>query len=101
MTGDTGVDRTAVVVTLLADDAAARRLVLAWPLLPKRSKGEAERLGAWASLAGVSVSDAQRVHEALRGHGICLPDGNVDPAAVKLIEHVTANWLRSTGGGKR
>lgn len=92
------IDRTAIVVTLLSDDAAARRLVLAWPHLPRKSKDEAERLRTWAALAGVSVSDAHRTHEALRVHGICRPDGAVDPAALKLIEHVAVNYLRSTGG---
>jgi len=90
-------NRTAVAVTLLAGDEAARRLVLSWPLVAKEMKDRAV-IAEWAKVAGISFSLAERLSHALFRHQICLPDRSVDPEALKVCQHVAAATLRRAGG---
>jgi hypothetical protein len=88
--------RTAVAIAYLANDEPARRLVLAWPLLPKELKGRA-LLREWSRLAGVSLSIAERTTYVLTQHQLVRSDGTVDPEAMKVVTHLAATALRSQG----
>lgn len=92
--------RTAVCVALLARDETARLLVLSWPLVDPALLGR-EALLAWARASGISIHLVERKAAVLFAHAICLPDRSVDPEATKVCQHIAANYLRSTSGGKR
>jgi len=89
-------NRTAVAVTLLAGDEAARRLVLSWPLVAVELKDRAV-LAEWAKVAGISFSLTERLSHALFRHQVCLPDRTVDAEALKVVTHIAAATLRRAG----
>ena len=72
--------RVAVCVTVLADDPAARRMLVSWPLLPRELKDRA-LLREWARVAGVGFSVAERTAYVLERHGLVRADGTIDPEA--------------------
>ena len=41
----------------------------------------------WAALADVPRHRVPGIAKVLRAHGICLPDGTVDPLAEKFVEN--------------
>jgi hypothetical protein len=79
---------------LLEQDAAAQRLLVAWPDVP-RIRNRHLRLAEWARRAHVSVSDAYRCEPALVGGGLCGADGYVEP---NLLTVVRAALMRRTAG---
>ncbi len=72
-------NRTAVAVTLLAGDEAARRLVLSWPLVAKEMK---DRAGVFVSL---------KKHGQLRG---CI--GTFEPTQADVAHEVMNNAISSS-----
>ncbi len=90
----TDANRTAVAVTLLADDEQARRLVISWPLVPRELEGR-RVLVEWSKVSGVPISAVERLSVPLARHQICNPDRTVDPEALRVIAHVAADSLRS------
>lgn len=86
--------RTAVAVTFLAEDTDARRLVLAWPTIPRDLEGAA-LARIWGRAAGVPASRTVRLGELLLRHELVRPDGSVDPEALRVIQHVAAETLRT------
>lgn len=86
--------RVATCVTILGDDAAARRMLISWPLLPRALKDRA-RLREWARLAGVSFSVAERTAYVLERHGLVLDGGQIDVEAAKVLAHIAASELRT------
>lgn len=91
----TGASRTATAVTFLAEDDEARRLVVSWPLVPTELR-DAAMLHAWSAASGVPLSRVQRLAQVLLRHELCRADGTVDPEALRVIQHVAAELLRST-----
>ena len=87
--------RAATAVTFLAEDEEARRAVLSWPLVP-RGLSERALLSAWTRASGVPRSRLRRLSDALRGHGICRDDGTVDPEAIRVVQHLAAEQLRTS-----
>lgn len=87
--------RVAICVTLLADDTAARRMLVSWPLLSPDLKDRA-RLREWSRLAGVSFSVAERTSYVLERHHLVLDGGQIDPEAAKVLAHIAAAELRTT-----
>lgn len=92
--------RTAIAVTLLATDEPARRLVLAWALVPPGLRG-ARLLVAWSRLAAVPRLQTERLAHGLFAHQIVHEDRTVDPEALRVVQHVAAETLRSTQRGRR
>lgn len=92
--------RTSVAVTLLLDDAEARRLIVSWPLVPPHLDGAA-MVHAWSRRSGVALTRTIRLAEVLIAHGLCAPDRTVDPEAERVVAHVAAQALRATGRKKR
>jgi hypothetical protein len=88
--------RVAVCVTVLADDAAARRMLVAWPLLPRELKDNM-KLREWSRIAGVSFSVARRTAYVLQKHGLVRDDGSIDPEAARVVAHLAAEQLRNQG----
>ena len=89
--------RAAIAVTLLGDDAEARRLCLAWPSVDHKLTARALHL-AWGRRAGVAASRVARIAPALLGQGLCREDGTVDPEATRVLQHVAAERLRGRPG---
>jgi hypothetical protein len=89
-------NRTAIAVSYLASDEVARRMCLAWPLVPRELKDRA-LLAEWARIAGVSFSVAERTAYVLRKHLLVLEDRTVDVEASRVITHVAAATLRRAG----
>jgi len=89
-------NRTAVAVSYLATDEVARRMCLAWPLVPRELKDRA-LLREWARIAGVSLSIAERTAYALVKHKLVNDDRTVDGEATRVITHVAAATLRRAG----
>lgn len=93
-------ERTTIAVTLLATDADARRLVLAWPQLDPALR-ERAALVAWGRMAGVPFSKVLRVAPVLLRQGLCREDRTVDPEATRVCQHLAAEALRSARRGQR
>lgn len=89
--------RTAIAVSVLARDEAARALVLSWSLVDPALEDRA-LLVAWSRVSGVAVRVVERLAPVLLGHGLVKQGGIVDPEALRVCQHVAANYLRSTGG---
>lgn len=71
----------------------ARRLVAAWPLVPKRARTSPDRDYAWAEASGLAL-DLVEIHgEPLVTARICTKDG-VDPQALGLVKRMA---VESTG----
>ncbi len=83
----------AAALVYLRDNAAAQRLVVAWPLVSGRDAEESQVAAEWASLADVPRHRVPGIAKVLRAHGICLPDGTVDPLAEKFVENQVARAL--------
>jgi hypothetical protein len=60
----------------------ARRLAVAWPLLPA---GQRKSFKAWAEYAGVEDYQAERHGKPLRESGVCADNGATDPLALQFI----------------
>ncbi len=88
--------RTAVAVSYLATDEVARRMCLAWPLVPPELE-DRKLLAEWSRLAGVSFSVAERTAYVLRRHALVLPDRTVAAEAMQVCQHVAAATLRRAG----
>jgi hypothetical protein len=93
----TDASRTAVAVSVLARDEAARLLVLSWPLVPWQAR-DRELLLAWSRVSGVPLHQVERLFPVLTTHGLCREDRTADPEALRVCHHIAANYLRSTGG---
>ncbi|MCE9636449.1 MAG: hypothetical protein K8T90_12155 [Planctomycetes bacterium] len=93
----TDAARTAVAVSILAKDESARLLVLSWGLV-EAALVDREALLAWSRVSGVAVRQVERIAPVLLAHGLCKQDRTVDPEALRVCQHVAANYLRSTGG---
>ncbi len=89
--------RTAVAVSILAKDEQARLLVLSWPLVDP-ALVDREALLAWSRVSGVAVRQVERIAPVLFAHALCKQDRTVDAEALRVCQHVAANYLRSTGG---
>jgi hypothetical protein len=82
-------NRQATLTTLLADDAALRRLVVAKELNERAAVAE------WARVAGVARTRVERAAVVLFRHGVCRPDRSVDPEASRIVAHFAAETLRA------
>lgn len=89
-------NKTATAVSFLATDEVARRMCLAWPLVPPELK-DRQLLREWARLAGVSLSIAERTAYVLTKHHLVNDDRTLDPEASRVITHVAAATLRRAG----
>jgi hypothetical protein len=87
-------NRQATLTTLLADDAALRRLVVSWPLVAKELN-ERAAVAEWARVAGVARTRVERAAVVLFRHGVCRPDRSVDPEASRIVAHFAAETLRA------
>jgi len=85
--------RTVVLVELLANSPEARRAVLSWPLV-RAGGGRIAVLERWSRCAGVEYEALERVAGMLLRHGVCRRDRTVDPAALRIIEHLAAATMR-------
>lgn len=90
----TDASRTTVAVTLLADDPVARRIVLAWHLVPPELTG-VQMLLRWSRLACVGMPDLEQRADTLMAHGVCRADRTVDPEALRVLQHLAAEMLRT------
>ncbi len=92
--------RTATLTTLLADDAALRRLVVSWALVTANAESRAA-LAEWSRVTGVPRSKVERDAVVLFRHGICRPDHTVDAEALRIVAHFAAESLRAAQRGVR
>lgn len=69
---------------LIADDAEARRLAVAWELLSAEERAAENADHRWAAMAGRQLAQVEERLEMLRRAGICTPTGT-DPAALGLV----------------
>lgn len=90
----------ALVVTLLARDADARRLVASWPNVPMDIES-AQLAETWGETADVSETKTRRVGVMLLRNGICREDRTVHPEAVRVVHHIAAETLRDLPGTRR
>lgn len=87
-------NRTAVAVTLLFEDADARRLTLSWPLVEPHLR-DTSLLVTWARVSGVPLSRVKRLSEVLLRHGLCREGRSIDPEALRVCQHFAAEQLRA------
>jgi hypothetical protein len=92
--------RTVVLFEILSRGPSARRATLSWPLVRKGLKGQ-RRLREWAKCSGVSIRELDEIAGMLLEHGVCRPDGTVDPEAERLCEVFVADALRRMKGAPR
>ena len=93
-------NRTAIAVTVLAEDLAARKLRLAWPLVP-RGLPHIAATAQWSRVSGVALVQTRRLAEVLFAHRLVHEDGTVDPEALRVVHHLAAETLRGTKGSRR
>lgn len=79
---------------LLVDCPPAQRMAAAWPILPSHpSRPSRAFFTRWAQISRVRAGNPQDIGEALIAHGICLPDGTLDPNAERFLRAEIARHL--------
>src|SRR6185369_1690133 len=79
-------------LTLLENDATARRLVAVWPRVGAWKDG-GDSLLAWSKLSGVPPREIVRLKDMLFGNEICFAAGGADRNALNYIAQLAAAKL--------